>query len=451
MESQDEHLGLGHIAAYSLPAIPLTFMAFMVNLYLLKFTTDVLLIAPATFGGVFAASRVWDAISDPLVGHWSDRTRSRLGRRRPWILGASIPIGIAFAMLWSPPRLDGFALELWMAIAIFVYYTAYSAAAVPHLALSAELTLDYHERSRLATGRGIFELIGVALTAAALGFLASAQVPRLAATHVATLFAVATLVMIGIHVTFTTERKDYQGRGAVSLGSACRDVLRNPHARILLFVFFIEVLSLGFLGVLFPFLAEQLGSGVNPGTALGAVMVIAMLSVPVWLHLSRAYGKRIPWMIALGGKGVGFAMLYFIDAEISLYYFVVLGLIGAGQACTSILPTSIKADVIDYDELETGERKEGAYFAAWNLVIKLASAIAVGTGAFLLQVTDYQPEALEQSAATVEGIKALAAALPFGLHVIALIALFRFRLGPTEHARIRGQLDRVKTTSPRRL
>ena len=141
---------MGEIVAYSLPAAPLVFMTFLANLYLLKFTTDVLQIAPALFGLIFAAARVWDAASDPLVGYWSDRTRSRLGRRRPWLLASCVPLAIAFAAVWSPPSLPGHTIELWIGLAIFLYYTAYTAAAVPHLALGAELTLDYHERSRLA-------------------------------------------------------------------------------------------------------------------------------------------------------------------------------------------------------------------------------------------------------------------------------------------------------------
>ena len=441
MKPNEEHLSLTRILAYSVPATPLIFMTFLVNLYLLKFTTDVLMIAPAVFGAAFATARVWDAVSDPLAGYWSDRTRSRLGRRRPWLLAASIPMTIAFAAVWSPPHLEGRVLEIWMGVAIFVYYTAQSAAYVPHLALGAELTLDYHERSKLATGRGAFELLGMLLAAGAIGYLGTAQVPRAAGTHLSVAFGVMTVVLIALHVSFTRERKTFQGRGAVSGLSAGRDVLRNPHARILLLVFFIEMLSIGFLAVLFPFMAEHVGSGLNPGVAMGAVMGIAALSVPFWLRLSKRYGKRVPWMIGIGAKGTGFGLLYFIGVDQTLTDLIPIMLIGAGQACTSILPTSIKADVIDYDELETGDRKEGAYFAAWNLAIKLASAVSIGASAFLLQWAGYQPNALEQAPTTVAAMKVLTAALPFALHLVALLLLLRFRLGPDEHERIRRQLD----------
>jgi Na+/melibiose symporter-like transporter len=445
MEPHGEHLSLGDIVAYSLPAAPLVFMTFLVNLYLLKFTTDVLQIAPALFGLVFAAARTWDALVDPLVGYWSDRTRSRLGRRRSWLLGAGGPLGIAFAAVWSPPHLAGHALELWMGLAMFLYYTSHSAAYVPHLALGAELTLAYHERSRLATGRGVFELFGMLLAASAIAYLGGVEVPRAAGRQLAIAFGLTTLVLFALHVGFTREREAFQGRGALSPIAAGRDVLGNPHARILLLVFFFEMLSLSFLGVLFPFLAQYVGSRLNPGVGMGVVMCVALLSVPVWLRLSRRFGKRTPWLIGIGGKGIGFGLLYFIGSEPGPLSLLPLALIGSGQACTAILPTSIKADVIDHDELETGERKEGAYFAAWNLASALASALAIGTSGFLLQWAGYQPNAAEQAQQAVEAIGVLLSALPFGLHALALVLLLRFQLGPREHERIRREIEAGRT------
>jgi GPH family glycoside/pentoside/hexuronide:cation symporter len=305
------------------------------------------------------------------------------------------------------------------------------------MAFGAEFTLDYHERSRLATGRGVFDLAGMLLAAAAIGYLGSAEQPRAAAQYLAIAFGLTALVTFALHVALTRERETFQGRGSVSFVAAGRDVLANPHARILLLVFFLEMLSLSFLGVLFPFLAQDVGAGVNPGVAIGGVMVIALLSVPLWLRLSRRSGKRTPWLIGIGAKGAGFGLLYFLGGGSGALSLLPIALIGAGQACTAILPTSIKADVIDFDELQTGERKEGAYFAAWNLASAIASAIAIGASGLLLQCAEYQPNAAEQAPGTMAAIRVCLSALPVGLHGLALIVLLRFQLGPREHERIR--------------
>jgi GPH family glycoside/pentoside/hexuronide:cation symporter len=143
-----ERLPLSRIALYALPAASLGFMGGLVSFYLLKFSTDVLLIAPGVMGLIFGASRIWDAVSDPLAGYWSDRTRSRWGRRRPWLALAALPLGLAFVGLWAPPRgLSGPQLAAWMAAGVMLYFTAQTALAVPHASLGAELSADHQMRA----------------------------------------------------------------------------------------------------------------------------------------------------------------------------------------------------------------------------------------------------------------------------------------------------------------
>jgi GPH family glycoside/pentoside/hexuronide:cation symporter len=165
----EERLPLATILIYALPAASLGFMGALVSIYLLKFSTDVLLIAPGLMGLLFGLSRLWDAVSDPLAGYWSDRTRSALGRRRPWLLAAALPLALLFAALWSPPAALGpTALTIWMGAAIVLYFTAQTAVGIPHMALGAELTNGYHERSRVFGARMLFEFVGIFLAACAI-------------------------------------------------------------------------------------------------------------------------------------------------------------------------------------------------------------------------------------------------------------------------------------------
>ena len=110
-------------------------MYLILSLYVMKFSTDVLLIAPAVMGAIFSLSRIWDAISDPLVGYLSDRTTLRLGRRRTWILGSCLPISIGFYAVFAPPfSMQGDDLTLWMTLAIIGFYSAMTLFFVPHMA-----------------------------------------------------------------------------------------------------------------------------------------------------------------------------------------------------------------------------------------------------------------------------------------------------------------------------
>ena len=113
-------------------------MYLLLSLYVMKFATDILLIAPAVMGAIYSLSRIWDAVSDPLVGYLSDRTQTRLGRRRTWMLASCIPIGAGFYMVFSPPvDLSSTGLMVWMGVAVIGFYSAMTLFYVPHLSLGA--------------------------------------------------------------------------------------------------------------------------------------------------------------------------------------------------------------------------------------------------------------------------------------------------------------------------
>jgi glycoside/pentoside/hexuronide:cation symporter, GPH family len=138
------------LLAYAVPASGLGFMFFMALLYLMIFSTDVLMMAPATVTLILGISRILDAVTDPLAGYLSDRTRSRLGRRRPWLLLSALPLAGVFFMMWAPPSaLDGWTMTAWMAIAVIGFYALITLVNVPHIAWGAELSPDYHDRTRV--------------------------------------------------------------------------------------------------------------------------------------------------------------------------------------------------------------------------------------------------------------------------------------------------------------
>ena len=149
------------ILVYAAPTLGVGFMFFFVNTYLMKFATDVLLITPATMAVIFGISRFWDAVSDPVAGYLSDRTRTRLGRRRPWLLVGAVPVGLVFVLIWSPPAdLAGDALAIWMGTLIVLYYTGLTVVMMPHDSLGAELSIGYHDRNRVFGWRRFFFGIG---------------------------------------------------------------------------------------------------------------------------------------------------------------------------------------------------------------------------------------------------------------------------------------------------
>ena len=179
-------LSLGVIVSYALPSVGFGATGLLFIMYLMKFSTDVLLIAPAIMGSLIAVSRLWDAVSDPLAGYLSDRTRARAGRRRSWMMGASLPVGVGIWMLWSPPSaLSDLGVIVWMAAALFLYETASTAFFIPYGALGVELSQRHHERTRIFGYRHAVSALGLALGVLAYRFVTEAEDIRAAAASVA--------------------------------------------------------------------------------------------------------------------------------------------------------------------------------------------------------------------------------------------------------------------------
>ncbi|MCZ6783458.1 MAG: MFS transporter [Proteobacteria bacterium] len=441
MSGDEKRIPTGAIAVYALPSVSMGFMSSLISFYLLKFSTDVLLLAPAVMGLLFGISKVWDAISDPLAGYWSDRTRSRLGRRRPWFLAAALPLSVVFVGLWSPPAsLGASALAIWMGAGILLFYSAMTILNVPHASLGAELTLDHHDRTRVFAGRAILDMTGVLLAAGALFTLERAANPRDTATALALAAGLVSLGLILLTTARVRERPDFQGRGATRPYAAFSDVLRNPHARLLLAVFFLETLGFSAMITVFPYATEY--DFLLPGMTsvfLAAALVVMGVTIPLWLPLSRRVGKRNLWALTMGIKALAFGGLLFAPVGVWLPLIVGVVVIGACHGCGMMVGPSIQADVIDYDELRTGQRKEGAYFATWNLALKLAGGGAIAFTGFLLQLSGFQANVV-QSETTLWTMRLLFAGAPFVSYVIAALLLLRFSLNEREHAEVRETL-----------
>jgi GPH family glycoside/pentoside/hexuronide:cation symporter len=377
------------------------------------------------------------------AGYWSDRTRTRFGRRRPWIGAAAAPFAAFSFALWSPPSgLGAPAATAWFAVSVLGVYTAYTACTIPHLSLGAELTSDPHERTRIYGAREIGDKLGLFLALAAIFWLDRAADPRAAAVGVAAGAAVFALASWLLAAARLREGDEDVGRGPRSVRSTARDVWRNGQARILILVLFIEQLGFAAVGSLLPFASEYVLR--TPGYTsyyLAAFAVPVFLSIPFWVRLSRRLGKRRVWVMGLLIKSAGFAAVLLLPAGAATLAFVAIGGLGFAHGCSNVLPSSLLADLVDRDELTTGERKGGAYFAASNLAAKAAMGVALLVNGVGLGLAGFTPGG-EQPAAVVWAIRTLAAGLPCLLQLAAVFAFRNFCFDEVEHAHVRAALAR---------
>jgi len=416
---------------------------FLNALYLFKYSTDVLMIAPGAMGLIYGLGRIWDAISDPLIGRMSDRTDSRFGRRRSWIF-ASIPVtALSFMMLWAPPTsLSGPAIAIWIGVGFVFFSTAQTMFTVPHYALGVEMTNAHHERTRIFGIRQLTNGAGLLMGLAAFFFLAQTENPRSFAPLLAVGIAVIASCLTAVGISRLRERADYQGRGGDNLTRAFWDIFRNPHARLLLTMYGIESFGLATSGILSLYVTQYVVKA--PMTFYLIVLMLhvvpSFLAAPIWIRLSRRLGKRRLWFYSTIVASVAYLLHSFLGEGTIVFWCSISVVQGITAGVAAVVGPSIKGDIIDWDELQSGERREGSYLAAWTFVYKSAGGLCGIFVGFALQTVGFEPN-VEQTAATKLTILLLYGALPAAAYAVGAYLLSRFTLNEAEHAAVRAELD----------
>jgi GPH family glycoside/pentoside/hexuronide:cation symporter len=445
-QPSSERLSTGIKLAYAGPTFALAGMAIPIFVYMSKFYADVVLVPLGYLALAIALARAFDAITDPLMGWLSDRTRTRLGRRRPYLaLGAPL-CGLAFFALFSPPSaFSSQATIVWFGACFLLYFVCNTIFVIPYNALGAELTLDYHERSSLFGWRESFALVGTISAAAApfplISWLSS---QRAAYSLLAAGYAIA-LITLGLFAfLYLRERPGFVARASNPFVPGVRRALRNRPFRILLSSYVVGSVTAAIPATLLPFFISYV---VRPehdvfwtAAAITSHFVAGLLSIPLWVAASKRYGKRAAWL-------TGFAVAI---AALGGAFFLGEGDVGRGIALLSVagvafggqllLTPSIQADVIDYDELHTGRRREAQYGAMWALFPKLVAIPGAAIPLAILGAIGYQPNA-EQTPEVVFAIRVLFALVPAAFSSFALLIAWRFPITERVHRRIRAGID----------
>lgn len=415
------------LLAYGGPLLGLSYLLFFVQFYFLKYATDVLLLAPGVVGVLFAIAKLWNAVIDPFVGSWSDRTRSRMGRRRPYMFLA-LPLLVAgFALLWAPPAwLEERWLLAWISAGLIVFYTGFTLYTLPHAALGAELSMDSHERTRLFGARQMSFTIGMLLSFGAIQVAMNAADPRASAAMLSIPSALLAVALLAVTpLTVPEPAPAGERRGGTSLRAGLRDVLANRPARALLAVYFVESLGVGAVGTMAPYVAEYLLGRPEIVATLPAAYVLAgVVSIPLWVRFSKGFGKRETWLASMWIAAAAFGGMFFVGPGSLLPMLGLLIVAGAAMGSGSVLSASILADLIDVDEQRTGERKEGVYSAAMHFVMKFGTTLATAASGVALSVAGFAPNA-EQSPESLLAIRVLFAGLPFAGFVVGGLIYWR--------------------------
>ena len=433
------------LLAYALPAFVLALPTIPVYVFLPAFYGDQLGLGLATTGLILLIARMFDTVTDPIIGVLCDRYSWRGARRKPWIAAGVFIAGIGMFKILNPSAdVDGAYLLGWS----IVLYLGWTMISVPYLAWGAELSPDYNERTRITSwreGMTLFGIVGAgAVTAAAttgLGWPEDRAMGALAwvAIGLGAFFVPMLLWRVPEASRAGSPRGPATWRAAAA--SAASLIRNRPFVR-LISAWFLNGIANGIPAVLFfIYLEHGLGvSGDRRPLFVLAYFAAAVLSVPLWWALSRRIGKHRTWCWAMMYGCAAFVMVPAIPYGEFLPFAVVCLVTGMAFGADLVLPPAIQADVVDYDELKSRSARAGVQFAIWGMSTKLALALAVGVGLPGLQAAGFDPAA--PSEAGRHALLVIYALVPVVIKALAIAMIWRFPLTAEKQAVIRRRLSR---------
>lgn len=426
-----------------------------IGLFLYFFYTDVMGMSPRVAGIAYAVASLWDALSDPIMGAIADRTRTRWGSYRPYLLLGAIPCGVSFvACFWVPP-LAGNALICYATITLILLRTCYAVANIPYLALSAKLTSSYHERATLAALRMMFATVGALIVAYGMPSLVqrTGNDPHSAWSQAALVFAAcATIVLV---VSFLAIREPDAAPPAAT-PNATRSLLRSlasdvsyfwrilrhnrPMAQLFVVIVIGYVASQMYAKCILYWLKYGLHDEALAQYVLPMPAFAALLAAPFWTWVARRSSKRSAWLMALALASISCLAFVFDSSRSTTGLLVVTCFVAIGLACTPLMFFAMIPDTVDHNELVTGRRDEAKIFGFAVFAQKLALAINAVLLGELLETAGFVANQ-EQSAGTLLGMKLIMGLIPAAGAVFAAVVLWRYPLDAQRHRQVLEALE----------
>jgi GPH family glycoside/pentoside/hexuronide:cation symporter len=445
-----EQLRFGTIMAYSSPGLLGAAMALLIAVYLSKFYIDAVLMPAGVLAVAIAVCRALDAMIDPFVGYLSDHTNSRWGRRKPWIVAGVLGNVTSFYLLLTPPSsLTPSQSILWFTVCFSMMFVCASMSQVPRLALSVELTLDVHQRHRLYGLSSAFIALGTIFGAITPTILQARGMidPRSQMEAAAGIYVIGYVLLNLFFLKYVPERKEFMGRGEVPFVPGARRALRNLPFRIMFSSHVITAIPMAIPAVLVPFFTQYVLrlDGVKwTGIYVLTYLTSGFFALPIWLAITRKHGKLRVWLTAscIGVTGsAGFFFLQPGDTYLMLALEVYAGL-ASTSAVWLFIGTAMHADVIDYDELHSGKRREAQFSSLWSIIPKFALIPGAALPLAVLGAAGYVPNQQNQTPEVIFTLRVLFSLVPAVLNTIGLALMWWYPLTEKRHAEIRDGVAR---------
>jgi len=429
-------LPLRTLLIYAAPAMPLGMLGLPLLVYLPDFWAGTMGMHLATVGLVLGLVRALDVFVDPTIGRLSDTSRSKFGRRKPFI-AAAIPVAVIGAIgLFFPPAHAGVA---WL----FVFYAlvtwGWTMLSIPFWAWGAELSDSYTERQRITSFREGGTILGILIAAVApvaLGITSTAGGAQLLVVMTIALATPSVLLALFL----VPDPLPRVAEKPVQLIEAIKVAAANGPFRKLILTWLLNGLANGLPATLFLLVCSQfLHDDKVHGPLLLVYFAAGVLAVPLWLRVAARTAKHRAWIISLLVTAFAFIFVPAVP-HVGIWFFALISLFtGSGLGADFTIPPAIQADVIDLDELRSGERRAGLFFAASTMAQKAGNFLAVGLAFPLLQLAGFSTKG-GNGGFQIAALLVMYCIVPSLLKALCALILRGFPLDQTEQTRLRAEI-----------
>ncbi len=398
----------------------------MMGFYLLFFMTDVVGLAAGLAGTALMIGKIWDAVTDPAVGFISDRTRTRWGRRRPYMFVGSLLLFVAMILMFTAPGYETQAqLFIWAAVMYSLLCTAYTLVNIPYGALTPELTTDYNERTVLNAYRMSSAVVGTLLGAGlVLPLVGMAASVKAGWTLSGTVMGAVMMVTALITVFSVREPAHREAPVAQNIIKSYTQVLGMKTFLTCLIPWTMHITGVTIIqGALLYFYIHIFGSEAGFQLALVALLLTSIIFIPIWTVISTKIGKKLSYNLGMLIVAFVVLILFLVGHRVPVEMtYLIMALAGVGFATQYVMPYSIIPDVVEYDYAENGVRREGVFYGLWTLTSKIGQAFAIALTGWILSAFGYIPD-VTQTELSLLGIRLLCGPIPILFFITGIVVL----------------------------
>ena len=429
----------------------------ILSVYFALFLTDVVGVKPSIAAIAIFVGSTWDYVNDPIVGYISDRTRSRWGRRRPFLLFGALPFAATFLLLWwKPPFVSPVSLGIYYSIVFALYDTAATFVYMPYFALTPELSSDYDERTGLTSTRMFFSILGSLIAFTLPLWVVSGFHPEHAnrVLLMGGIFGFLSAVPLFLVFLNTRERPEFMNKEqTLGIKDSIKATWQNRPFVFGLIMFMFNGVTMSIIQVILLYYVKYVvNREAQSDIIMATIFVVAMLVLPFWVWVSKRLNKRWAYISGVSFLAVILIILATLTPATSFVFIMVLCVLaGIGVSAMHVMPWAILPDAIEYGEWKTGERQEGMFYSSITLAQKIATSIAVPAALLVLEVTGYIPNSATQPASAISGIRLVSGLIPAFTISMGILFTILYPLGRDDFKKISRELEERRKAQAEKL